>query len=118
MSIVPARFERDEPAVYGQNFGRDDRFPSIPDGVGAVDTNVARADGGFAPASVRVEAALSWLVFVPVGLARRTPLGTRTLMRRRYRCSASSLSLSLASSGVSGARSLSIINFRSSPRSM
>ena len=55
MRIVLARFERDEPAVYGQNFGRDDRFPSIPDGVGAVDTNVARADGGFAPALKPIE---------------------------------------------------------------
>src|SRR5262249_21793776 len=49
MHVVPARLDGDEPAVFDQNFGRGDRALPIPDGVGTVDTNISRADGGLAP---------------------------------------------------------------------
>jgi hypothetical protein len=48
--VVPAGLDGDEPAVFDQNFGRVDCSLPVPEGVGSVDTNISRADGGFAPA--------------------------------------------------------------------
>jgi len=53
--VVPARFAGDEPAVPDQNLDRIDRALPIPDGAGAVDTDLSRADGGLAPALHPVE---------------------------------------------------------------
>src|SRR5262249_24430817 len=55
MHVVPARLDRDEPAVFDQNFGRVDRALPVPDGVGAVDTDIARADGRFGPVLEPIE---------------------------------------------------------------
>jgi hypothetical protein len=46
---MPARFGCYKQAGLGQNFGRVDRAPSIPVGIRAVDSDVARADGRFGP---------------------------------------------------------------------
>lgn len=55
MRVVLAHFERDEPAVYGQNFGRDDRVLSVSNGAGTELTDIACTDGGFVPALKPVE---------------------------------------------------------------
>jgi hypothetical protein len=47
-------FEGDEPPVYGQNFGRDDRFLSISNAIVAA-VNISRADGWFAPVLQPIE---------------------------------------------------------------
>src|SRR5262249_15868625 len=53
--VVPARLKGEEPAVFDQNFSRVDRALPGPDGVGAVDTDIARADGGLGPVLEPVE---------------------------------------------------------------
>src|SRR5262245_22966121 len=47
--VVPAGLDGDEPAVFDQNFGRVDCYLPVPEGVGSVDTNISRSDGGFGP---------------------------------------------------------------------
>ena len=47
--VVPACLHGDEPAVLDQNFGRFDRTLPITDGVGAIYTDIPRADGGLGP---------------------------------------------------------------------
>src|SRR5262249_61353333 len=53
--VVPALIDGAEPAVFDQNFGRVDRALPVPDGVGAVDTDITRADGGFGPVLEPIE---------------------------------------------------------------
>src|SRR5262245_55423209 len=55
MHVVPARLNGDEPAVFDQNFGRVDCSLPVPEGVGSVDTNISRSDGGFGPILEPVE---------------------------------------------------------------
>ena len=49
LHVVPARLNGDESPLLGQDFGRVDRSLPIADGVGSVDTDISRADGGFGP---------------------------------------------------------------------
>ena len=49
LHVVPTRLDGDEPPLLGQDFGRVDRSLPIADGVGSVDTDISRADGGFGP---------------------------------------------------------------------
>jgi len=53
--VVSARLDGDEPAVFDQNFGRVDYSLPVPEGVGSVDTNISRSDGGFGPVLEPVE---------------------------------------------------------------
>ena len=49
MHVAPVRLEGNKPAAIDKSLGRVDRAFPIPDGVGAVDMDIARADGGLAP---------------------------------------------------------------------
>src|SRR5262249_15950208 len=49
MHVAPVRLEGNKPATIDKSLGRVDRAFPIPDGVGAVDMDIARADSGLAP---------------------------------------------------------------------
>jgi len=53
--VAPVRLEGNKPAAIDKSLGRVDRAFPIPDGVGAVDMDIARADGGLGPVLEPVE---------------------------------------------------------------
>ena len=63
--VAPMCLVGDEPAVFDQSFGRVECALPISDGFGAVDTDLACADGGFVPPLEPIEQSLcgifAWL---------------------------------------------------------
>jgi len=55
MRVAPVRFVGNKPSFLDQNFGCVDRAFPVSDGVGAVDTDIARADSWLAPVLKPIE---------------------------------------------------------------
>ena len=90
LHVVPARLDGDEPAVFDQNFGRVDRALPVPDGVGAVDTDIARADGRFGPVLEPIEQFLRRRSLLRFLDWRRRPFSAQPFKQICHRCPRSS----------------------------